>query len=90
MSFRSDAEAVTLANDCPFGLGSAVFSRDVARARRLGAQLEVGATLLRGVGVAWVWPVGSSAPGPAMEPGPQLHQTRVWICGRLCFPWPLV
>ncbi|KAL6785877.1 ALDH22 [Auxenochlorella protothecoides x Auxenochlorella symbiontica] len=44
VTFRSDAEAVALANDCPFGLGSAVFSRDVARARRLGAQLEAGMT----------------------------------------------
>ena len=37
----SDAEAVRLANDCPFGLGSAVFSRSAARARSIGAQLEV-------------------------------------------------
>jgi succinate-semialdehyde dehydrogenase / glutarate-semialdehyde dehydrogenase len=38
----SDDEALTLANDTPYGLGGAVFSRDRDRAARLAAQLEVG------------------------------------------------
>lgn len=37
----SDDEAVRLANDCPFGLGSAVFSRSAAHARAIGQRLEV-------------------------------------------------
>ena len=37
----SDEEAVSMANDCPFGLGSAVFSRSPARARSIGTRLEV-------------------------------------------------
>lgn len=41
---RDDAHAVALANDCPFGLSSSVFSRSKARARAIGAQLEAGMT----------------------------------------------
>ncbi|CAG9461445.1 unnamed protein product [Pedinophyceae sp. YPF-701] len=41
-AFSDDDEAVELANDCPFGLGSSVFSRDQARARRIAENLEAG------------------------------------------------
>lgn len=37
-----DDHAVALANDCPFGLGSAVWSRNAARARAVGERIEVG------------------------------------------------
>lgn len=40
-AFTTDDEAVALANDCPFGLGSSVFSRNTARAQRLGSRIEV-------------------------------------------------
>jgi acyl-CoA reductase-like NAD-dependent aldehyde dehydrogenase len=43
-SFTSDADAIALANDCAFGLGSAVFSRSARRARAIGAALEAGMT----------------------------------------------
>ena len=38
---EDDAEAIRLANDCAFGLGSAVFSRSRQRALSVGAQLQV-------------------------------------------------
>jgi len=38
----NDAEAVRIANDSPYGLGSAVFSADQARARSIALQLEAG------------------------------------------------
>lgn len=41
VKFGSDDEAVAIANDCPFGLGSSVFSGSRSRARAIGARLEV-------------------------------------------------
>lgn len=40
-AFTTEDEAVALANDCPFGLGSSVFSRSTARAQQLGSRIEV-------------------------------------------------
>jgi acyl-CoA reductase-like NAD-dependent aldehyde dehydrogenase len=40
--FTDEAEAVALANDSEFGLGSAIWTRDVARAHRVAAQLQTG------------------------------------------------
>ena len=44
--FGSDDEAVALANDCPFGLGSAVFSRSIAARQRHWRALGGAAYLL--------------------------------------------
>ena len=39
---RSAEDAIAIANDSPFGLGAAVFSRDEAKAREVADQLDVG------------------------------------------------
>jgi len=41
-SFRTEAEALELANDSVFGLGAAVFSSDSARCRRMADHLQTG------------------------------------------------
>lgn len=40
--FKTEEEALTLANDTKYGLGSLVFTKDVERAKRVSAKLESG------------------------------------------------
>jgi betaine-aldehyde dehydrogenase len=42
LTFDDEAEAVTRANDTPFGLAAGVFTRDLARAHRVVAKLQAG------------------------------------------------
>ncbi|MBJ8342117.1 aldehyde dehydrogenase family protein [Antrihabitans sp. YC3-6] len=44
MKVRNDEEAVRLANDSPYGLGSSIFTRDIAKANRLARRLDAGNT----------------------------------------------
>src|SRR5258705_9818258 len=39
---KDEADAIRLANDSPYGLGAAIWTRDRARAERLAAQVEAG------------------------------------------------
>jgi aldehyde dehydrogenase (NAD+)/betaine-aldehyde dehydrogenase len=41
-TFRSDAEAVRLANEVEYGLGGGLWTRDVSRAHRIATQLHTG------------------------------------------------
>ncbi len=45
---KSDDEAVALANDSHFGLGGAVFSEDIDRARGLASRIEAGMVWING------------------------------------------
>jgi succinate-semialdehyde dehydrogenase/glutarate-semialdehyde dehydrogenase len=46
---RDEADAIRIANDTPFGLGAAVFTRDVARGERIAAtEFEAGACFVNG------------------------------------------
>ena len=49
VSVESDREAVRLANDCPFGLGASIFSRDEVTSRRLAQELNVGVVTINDI-----------------------------------------
>ena len=46
---KDEADAIRLANDSVFGLGSAIFSRDSARAEKLALQLESGCCFINAI-----------------------------------------
>jgi succinate-semialdehyde dehydrogenase / glutarate-semialdehyde dehydrogenase len=46
---KDAADAVHLANDSPFGLGASIWTRDLAAAERLAAQVESGAVFVNGM-----------------------------------------
>jgi succinate-semialdehyde dehydrogenase/glutarate-semialdehyde dehydrogenase len=48
---ENEAEAITLANDTPFGLGSYLFSTDREQVLRVADQIEAGMVFVNGVGL---------------------------------------
>ena len=49
MTFKTDDEAVRLANDSIYGLTASVFTRDMARGRRLAEQIDAGTVMINEV-----------------------------------------
>ena len=46
---KDEADAIRLANDSPYGLGAALWTKDRARAERLAAEIEAGAIFVNSV-----------------------------------------
>jgi len=42
VSFKTEEEAIEMANDTPYGLGAALFTRDLTRAHRVAREIEAG------------------------------------------------
>lgn len=51
---RDEEHAIQLANDCPYALGSSVFSKDTRRAERLARRIRAGMTVVNDYGLAYM------------------------------------
>ena len=60
ISFKTDDEALQLANDVDYGLAATAWTQDLNRARRLVRDLEAGNVEIRSTTTAVVEPLGLS------------------------------
>jgi aldehyde dehydrogenase (NAD+) len=86
MRFDTEAEAVALANDSPFGLAAGVWTRDLDRALRLHERLEAGTVWINSYrGVSSMTPLGGfKRSGFGRENGQEavrefLQTKSVWV-----------
>jgi acyl-CoA reductase-like NAD-dependent aldehyde dehydrogenase len=54
MRVTGEEQAIRLANDCPYGLGSSVFSKDVARGERIARRIRAGMSVVNDYGLAYM------------------------------------
>jgi len=75
--FSDEEDAIAKANDIPFGLGSAVWTRDIARAHRVARRIEAGLTWINDhhrLGPALPWG-GMKASGHGKQSGREAFET---------------
>eukprot|EP01139_Manchomonas_bermudensis_P010094 Amastigsp_a339951_77.p2 type:complete len:539 gc:universal Amastigsp_a339951_77:1-1617(+) len=54
MKWSTDDEVIELANDCPYGLGASVFTRNAARGQRIAEALVSGMCVINDYGISYV------------------------------------
>jgi hypothetical protein len=54
MRVRDEEEAIQKANDCPYGLGSSVFTQDAARGARVARGVRAGMSVVNDYGLAYM------------------------------------
>lgn len=55
VSFKTDEEAIGIANDTQYGLGAYIYSKDIARARRVASKLESGMVNINNTNYVCPW-----------------------------------
>ncbi len=58
LPYKTEEEAVRIANDTPYGLAGYVWSRDNARARRVASRIRAGQVAINGASGDWQTPFG--------------------------------
>jgi acyl-CoA reductase-like NAD-dependent aldehyde dehydrogenase len=54
MRVRDEADAIAKANDCPYGLGSSVFTKSLSRGDRIAKSLRAGMSVVNDYGLAYM------------------------------------
>jgi succinate-semialdehyde dehydrogenase/glutarate-semialdehyde dehydrogenase len=86
VSFKTEEEALQLANDTPYGLGAYIFTKDTERAQRVSAAIETGMVSVNGLN--YVMPCnpfgGCKSSGMGREHGPYgFHEvTQIKVVAR--------
>ncbi|WP_128002702.1 aldehyde dehydrogenase family protein [Piscinibacter defluvii] len=89
LAYRTEDEALAIANGTPYGLGGYVFTRDAARGTAVGRRLRAGRVFLNGVPSNPMAPMGGyKRSGNGREMGPFGLEEYLEVKAMIGFPLP--